>query len=268
MTDAFGEVFMKYFLVICLLFLANCANQTTAQLSNNSSNLNSNIAPRETPNPSATIDVKPEIEEFGYCKDYKQIEIPKTISPFGKVNFKNLTYPKIWEKGSVKLKNGCIGEENKTSLGGCEFTLNGVDFVDFNQDGKDEALVEIGNFCGAGSSSYTRNYFIYGFVNKKMTLLWKLSEGPRAYCGLKEYELKGNEIILEVFSKCSVKNDGNFNDEGKHTYDYSAFEYTQFVFGWSGNKFGVKSREVFPFPENDIKEYFNNKYKKQDENNK
>jgi hypothetical protein len=261
---------MKLILVFCLLFLASCANQTTAQLSDNSSSQNINITPKESPKSSATMNVQPNMEEFGYCKDYKQIEIPQTNSPIGKIDFKNLTYPKIWEKGFVKLKNGCVGEDNKEAVGGCEFTLKELDFVDFNQDGKDEALVKIGNFCGGGSSSYSRTYFIYGFVNKKMILLWKLSEGTRSYCGPKEFEIKGIELIFEVFSKCSVKRDGNFEDEDKEHFsdsDWSANFYTRFVFGWIGNKFAVKTREIFPFPEKNMRDYKPLKYKKKDDNN-
>ena len=258
---------MKYISVFCLLFLASCAGQTTAQLLESSSNQNANIAPKEMPKPLATL-VDKSGEDFDLCKDYEQIEIPKTNSPFGKVDFKNLTYPKIWEKGSVKLKNGCYGKEfTVPGLWVERYSLESIEFVDFNNDGVDEALIELDFFSAGGSSGVSENFLVYNLKDKKLNLLWKIATGARAYCGTKEYKLKDKQIILELFGKCTLKSNGAFDDKGKHTYDYSAFEYTRFVFGWSGNKFGVKSREIFPFPENDIKEYPNNKYKKQDENN-
>lgn len=102
---------------------------------------------------------------------------------------------------------------------------------------------------------------------KKLNLLWKICTGARAYCGQKEYELKDKKIFLDLFGTGALKNDGNFKDSGKHNYDYSAFEYTKFAFGWTENKFGIMSREVLLFPENDIKEYLNKKYNGQNENN-
>ena len=237
---------MKLILALIVLFLANCANQTTAPISENPPNQNINSAPKETPKPSPTMNVQPETEEFGYCKDYEQIELPKTNSPIGKIDFKNLTYPKIWQKGFVKLKNGCVGEDAKNALGGCEFTLGSIDFVDFDGDGIDEALVDIGNFCGAGSSSFSHNLFIYQVVNSKLKMIWKLSTGSESYCGVKDYKLEGNEIKLEVYSDCSVKADGNLDDICKGHGDNGAPYFTKFVFGWLKNKFGVKKQEVFP----------------------
>jgi hypothetical protein len=264
---------MKWILFFSLFFSVSCASRPEAQLAENSSDQNLTKAIVATPTP-----IKSEIKspskndvDSDLCKEYQDPDqpgkVPKTDSPIGKFDFKNFTYPKIWQKGFVKLKDGCFGEMiTEPGLAIEIYTLNSVDFVDFNNDGVDEALIKVAFFSGSGSSGVSENYLLYNLKGKKLNLLWKIGTGVRAYCGTKEYELKDKQIILELFGKCSVKSDGNFDDTGKHTYDYSAFEYTRFVFGMNDNRFGVKSREVLPFPEQDIKDYFNRKFNKQNEN--
>ena len=237
---------MKWILVFSFLFLSGCTIQTAAPAPDNSSSRNENIAVNETHKPSVIPSFQAEDEEFGYCKGYKQIKISKTNSPVGKFDFKNMTYPKIWQKGSVRLKNGCVGEDSKNALGGCEFTLESVDFVDFNGDGIDEALVDIGNFCGAGSSSFTHSLFIYEVKNNKLNTIWRLSTGSESYCGVKDYNLDGKEIKLDVYSDCAVKPDGKLDDKCTGHGDMGAPFWTSFVFGWQNNKFGIRKREVSP----------------------
>jgi hypothetical protein len=261
---------MKWILVFILLFIANCASQTNALVSENTSNQNITNINTIVSLPPPTVTNKPAKvkNDSDLCDDSEPLAIPKTDSSIGKIDFNNLAYPRIWEKGSIKLQNGCFGREyTKPGLGIETFSLKNIDFVDFNNDGKDEALVKINWFSGSGSSGVSEQYFIYGLNGKKLNLLWKISTGARAYCGQKEFELKDKKIFLELFGTCALENDGNFKDRGKHRYDYSAFEYTKFTFGWSGNKFVITSREVLPFPENDIKDYLNKKYTVQNENN-
>jgi hypothetical protein len=259
---------MKWFLAFSFLFLTSCANQTTPNLSENSSNqdLVKTITETPTQKPSELNNNSEQNDDL--CKDSEPLEIPKTDSPIGKTDFNNFSYPKILEKGLVKLKDGCFGQEiTVPGLSIDIYTLESVEFLDFNGDGEDEALINVLFFSGGGSSGTSENYYIYKFQGKKLHLIWKIATGTRAYCGVKEYELKDKQIILELFGKCTVKADGNFKDEGKHKYDYSAEEYTKFVFGWTGNHFGVKSREVFPFPEGEIKEYLNRNSKERNEKN-
>lgn len=251
---------MKRFFVFSFLFLANCASQTNALVSENSANLNlyKTISFTPTPTPSEQKDSSKQGADSDLCEGSQPTEFPKTNSPIGKVDFNNFSYPKIWEKGSVKLKNGCFGKEyTSPGLYVEKYYLQKVDFFDFNNDGNDEALVEVYHWSAGGSSGYSENFYIYALQGKKLNLLWKIATGTRAYCGMKEYEFKDKQINLELFGKCALKSDGNFKDSGKHRYDYAAEEYTKFVFGWNGKTFRLKSNEILPFPENDIKESLN-----------
>jgi hypothetical protein len=256
---------MKWLLVFSLLFFAGCTTQTTAELSKNSSNQNlngdvSNLTVTVTATPQEIKNPSVQNEESDLCEDSEPVEIPKTDSPIGKIDFNNFSYPKIWEKGSVKVKNGCFGQEiTQPGLSIERYSLESVEFVDFNADGVDEALIEVIFFSGGVSTGSSENFYIYQLRGQKPNLIWRIATGSRAYCGTKDHELKDRQIILELFGKCTVKSDGNFKDEGKHSYDFAAEDYTKFVFGWSGGKFIEKSREVFPFPERDIKEYWNKK---------
>lgn len=237
---------MRFVLALSLMVLVSFAIGLfvrTTKIETNQIERNSSTA---SPTASPTPEIQTDIEAPFFCKDYKQIEIPKNNSAIGKFDFKNFSYPKIWQKGSVKLKNGCFGESAKTALGGCEFTLDSLDFVDFTEDGVEEALVNIGNFCAAGSSSFAQSLFIFEVKNKKLKNLWKLNTGSESYCGVKDYKLEGNKIKLEVYSECAVKTSGKLDDICKGHGDMGARYWTRFIFGWQDNKFGVIKREVFP----------------------
>lgn len=189
------------------------------------------------------------------CDEYKPIEIPKSPSAVARMDFLNGEYPIVEEAGNVKLSNGCYTKVETEGLGEITYTLDAVRFVDFDGDGSDEALVTIGNFGGGVSSAASDTYFVYREKNGKTELIWKFAEGARAYCGPREFAVEGKTVLIEVFSNCESQSDGTLKDNGKHTYDYSAFEYTKFKFGWSGNRIGTLSREVFPYPEKEIKDY-------------
>lgn len=251
---------MKFFVPALLLVLTGCGIDSTAKSNDNTANQNSSptFVQIERPEPSPTVS-RPENKTntlSDECADYEPIEIPPTESKVGRIDFFNLAYPRIYEKGRFKLKNGCLYKE--TTYPGLSveiWTLESIDFVDFDGDGIDEALVGIHEWSGSGSSGTNELFFIFRGDRKNPQMIFKMTTGSRAFCGLKEYELKDKRIYLELFGKCSLKPNGDFDDTGIHKYDYAAEDYTKLVFGWNGRRFGVIDREVLPFPEGDIKDY-------------
>ena len=252
---------MKVFLIFLLTLFLSCNNANfqsnnadLANLSNN--NVNENVI--------AQVNVgSSEVEtDFDTCKDYEQTENSRDDSLFNKIDFKNFSYPRIREHEKFKLKNGCLMELEETQR--CTYTLASVDFTDFDNNKSNEALIDIKVWCAAGSSSMVNNLYLYTVAKDKISLIWNLTNGSESHCGLKEYEVKNNEIIMEVFSDCLIEKSGDMKDIDPHFHsDFDADLYTRFIFGWNGKNFGVIKREVFSFTQKNIHDYLNEKYKNQ-----
>jgi len=151
---------MKWILVFALLFLANCASQTTALVSENTSDQNIGNRNTAVSLSSPTVENKPAKvkNDSDLCDDSEPLAIPETDSSIGKIDFNNLTYPRIWGKGSIKLRNGCFGHEyTKPGLWMEKFTLESVDFVDFNNDGQEELCSKSIGFRAADRPAYQSN---------------------------------------------------------------------------------------------------------------
>jgi hypothetical protein len=246
MTDAFGEVFMKYFLVICLLFLANCASQTTTQLSNNSSNQNSSAN-------QSSNSVNSYLESQRINKEnVENLEIQnekfKTIpEEFKDVNFKNYSYPSDSLKKQIKLKDGKYEYDEPKTMSGGWFDFGDVYFIDLTNDEKKEAIVLLDEVsCGGSCDGGSDLMYIYQINQQKPHLIWHYSFGSAGYgCGLKTLTIKEKKIIFDVFGRCDNKmrlseTKEEFSNSGKS----SSFGYTDFIFGFNDQKF-VQEKMVF-----------------------
>ena len=186
-------------------------------------------------------------------------------SAIGKVDFSNFKYPSIWKwlKHPVKLKNGEL--EFQEDRCGTNISLEKIKYLDFTNDGEDDALVILHNHTACGSSSNQVAFFVFTIRNKRPQIIWKFTSGSEAHGGTRDFWLDDKELIVELYGKCKI-----VGFEPK--VDYSEIEFnrysdtalkstTKYRFGWNGNKFGQKSVEVLPYPykstldDNDEKHY-------------
>jgi len=123
-----------------------------------------------------------------------------------------------------------------------------VKYIDFTEDGEDEAFVNLREFGGSGSSYCNQHYYIYTMRNKRPYLLWKLSTGSKAIGGLKDFRLKNKEFIIELYGKCKiVGTELKVNEGEEFTSECCHKEYTVFRFGWNGHKLVQKEVNVLDF---------------------
>jgi hypothetical protein len=248
-------VFLSLFLTGCTSYSTEAQNQTNLIETNNSnlskSNQNSdNSVYVKSLNPAN----EQEIAEIEAIKQKEREEQERIPPEFKKVDFKNFTYQSILGNGKFKLKDGefekvvksgnkyaAIGENWRVSFGA-------VDFVDFNNDSKKEAIVELSETQSAGSSYTAFGYKVFVLKNDKPVLIWETATGSESSCGHKQISIENNKIFLEVFGICKKSNSSSENYDG----DMFASNFTRFTFGWNGKKIIQENREVFPYPENDV----------------
>lgn len=181
---------------------------------------------------------------------------------FQKIDFRNNTYQSILGNGKFKLADGEVEREvivdrlkvdNKPvdikNLWRASF--GGVEYQDFTDDGEIDALVEIVESQSSGSLYTAFGYKLYTISVKKPKLIWQTSTGSESSCGHKQISIVGGKIILDVFGICKKSNSSSDNYES----DVYATNFTRFIYGWNGGRFIQESREVFPYPENDVYKY-------------
>ena len=167
------------------------------------------------------------------------------------VDFRNLSYPVDWKKKRVRLENGRRDYDDPKDLWN-HFTLGDVYYVDFDGDGKKEAIVELiwvhcGGDCDEGSSLF----YFYTIRRGTLKLLQRISTGSLSYgCGLKDFTPDGETLTIEVFRNCSYSV-GTFTGKQQFGRD-EAHEFTRFSFKFVQGKFTLKKREVFPHPSGNV----------------
>jgi hypothetical protein len=192
---------------------------------------------------------------FAVALSISQVAATESKSQIRKIDFRNFTYSGIWLKGNFHLKDGKAEAESE----GChtEYTYKNVDYLDFTGDGKEEALVQIEDLTACGSSGVSTYYYIYTMKYNRPRLLWKFSTGSEAHGGLKDFRLKGKELVFELY--------GDYRIRGAKakaaTYpkfccpDCCPKKYTRLHVAWNGQRIRQTKVEVFPFPYKSISDY-------------
>ena len=186
---------------------------------------------------------------------------------FKNINFKNLAYSISWKHRTIVLKGGRVEYFEDKYLGNAWFEYLGVDFIDLTGDGQKDAVVQLfWVSCGASCDGGSHLFYFYSIKRGRLTLLSRIETGSLAAdgCGLKSFVLKKTTLALEVFRVCRFDGVSLMPAYDPHPNPnarmgkYKADKFTRFVLAFSGNRFRLKKREVFPNPQEDIGNYSSN----------
>lgn len=154
---------MKWILFFGLCFLAGCASQPAAPVSDNSSNQNNSVN-QISSNTNAYAEFQRINKENIEKLDIQNEKFKTVPEEFMNVDFENFTYPTDYPKKSVSLKNGEFRYEirEKNALGGGWFSFGVVYFVDFTGDNVKEAIVFLSRVdCGGSCDGGTVLMYVY-----------------------------------------------------------------------------------------------------------
>jgi hypothetical protein len=168
------------------------------------------------------------------CKSPKEVAI----------DLCNHTYPGIWNKAPLMLKNG--EEEYFRNHQFVHNELVDIELTDFTNDGKPEALVTINNISGGGSSCSMIHYYLFQLKNRQPILIWKFTTGCESSCGIKEFDIKEGKLYFELFGNCQVRK-GVAKNVGGYFSDIETDTYTKLTFGYQQGKYQLVSRAVEPY---------------------
>lgn len=224
------------------MFLPSCVSQ------DKSANENSVTENKLIVQNSSTVN---KLIETKSKENHKQSYSSQIDSEIRKIDFKNFSYP-----SEIVVKNGKLDlSENSPSKipSLLEYTVEHIQYADFTNDPKEDALIDLTTLAGGGSTIYLHGFYLYTLRNRKAHLLWRITTRSEADCGLKEIWTENVKLILEVFGKCHIEE--NLMRSEDYETDINTKNFTSFTFGWNGQKFVQEKLQVFPFTENNIYDY-------------
>ena len=182
-----------------------------------------------------------------------QVSSAQSKSQIRKIDFRNFTFPGFQDRRII-LKSG--KQEITRECGGTIYTLGDIAYVDLTGDRKEEALVEVEDFSGCGSSCVSYGYYVYATKNNRPHLLWRYSTGCEGEGGLMDFRLEGMELVFELFGKHKIVGSRTKAAGGNYGGDCCPKTYSRIRVAWDGHRFRQRSIRFFPFPYESISDYF------------
>ena len=172
---------------------------------------------------------------------------------FHGIDFKNSSFPYRFSWGkqvAVCLKNGHYEYDFRTERGW--FDLSNVYVTDLSGDRLPEAIVMLSHVaCGVSCDGGSALFYIYSFDNHRLKPLWQYETGSLAYgCGLKSFVAKRGTLTVELFGRCSRRNQ-TASSSGKFQVKDSTFV----MFKLNGMRFVVRNRRFVSSPERSVLGY-------------
>ena len=172
---------------------------------------------------------------------------------FHGVDFNNYTYPYRFSWGRnvrVALKNGKYEYDLKMERGW--FSLAHVYVADVTGDNRPEAIVMLWHVaCGVSCDGGSALFYIYSFQNRALKPLWQYETGSLAYgCGLKSFAAKGTTLTIELFGRCSQR-----NQTTSVTGKFQVKDATRVTFQSDRTRFVVRKRKFLSLPEQSVLNY-------------
>jgi len=179
---------------------------------------------------------------------------PKLVADnFHGIDFDNHTYPYrcSWgRKVRVALKSRQYEYDLKMERGW--FSLAHVYIQDVTGDNRPEAIVMLWHVaCGVSCDGGSALFYIYSFRNRALKPLWQYESGSLAYgCGLKSFTAKGTTLTVELFGRCSQR-----NQTTSVTGKFQVKDATRVTFKSNGTQFVVRKRKSLSLPERSVLNY-------------
>jgi hypothetical protein len=221
-------------------------------------------APRVGQNPPAAAAVKSTETAAGNADaSPAPAKVEAVPAEFEAIDFRNFPYPISWRKQPVLLADGEFEYFQDESLGGSGwFNLKGADYADVTGDGEKEAIVRVISVqCGGSCDGGSHLLYFYSMRANKPALLWRIETGSLGYgCGLKSLAVGQEAVTIEVFNDCRFEG-VSLDRKNEPPDDRPQFKFgtdgafTRFRFEFDGKAFALKKREVFPYPEEDVKNF-------------
>ncbi|HKP36097.1 MAG TPA: hypothetical protein VJT71_04505 [Pyrinomonadaceae bacterium] len=178
---------------------------------------------------------------------------PKVADDFHRIDFKNHSYPYQFSWGKrirVPLENGRYEYDFRTERGW--FDLSHVYVADITNDRRPEVIVMLWHVaCGVSCDGGAALFYIYSFDNHRLRPLWQYETGAIGYgCGLKSFSAKRGALTVELFGRCSRR-----NQTASLTGKFQIKDLTRVTFKSNGSRFVVRKREFFSVPERSVLNY-------------
>jgi hypothetical protein len=179
---------------------------------------------------------------------------PATVADeFHGIDFKAFSYPYAFSWGrrvKVHLNNGRYEYDFRAERGW--FDLSHVYVTDLTNDGRPEAIVMLSHVaCGVSCDGGSVLFYIYSFEGRRLKQLWQYETGDLAYgCGLKSFAANRGTLTLELFGRCSQRNQTD-SSMGK----FQVKDLTRLTLKANGARFIVRKRQFFSTPERTVLNY-------------
>lgn len=177
-------------------------------------------------------------------------------SLFKQISFRNFTYPGIWHKRKLTLRDGKL--EYETQYCTTEINFDDVEYRDLTGDDKEEAIITLRDWTACGSSGISYLTYIYGIRNGKPYLLWKFGTGSESTAGLKSYHLIKRQLVYELFGRYRIVGArAERIDTGELIpSDCCPLYFSRIHIAWDGKEFKQQKLKVMKFPYASIQDYY------------
>jgi opacity protein-like surface antigen len=239
------------FLLLAVSLLSNCSGSSDRVRQANTSGTPAKVEQNPA---NANVDYGRGSRNYEELMKQQQTQHPGNETPavqpvpaaFKDVDFGNFDYPEVGEKFTIRLRNGKYKWQSSRYAQWREYESGTVDYVDLTGDRRRDALVNVSDLAGSGSSGVFEIFYLYSMSNGKPRLLWSFETGAQSQCGHQTSSINDSKLTIEVIGNCSFRNKRLFNEDT--AADIEAYHLTRFVFGWKDSKFQQLGREVIPLP--------------------
>jgi len=123
---------------------------------------------------------------------------------------------------------------------------------DVTGDNRPEAIVMLWHVaCGVSCDGGSALFYIYSFQNRALKPLWQYETGSLAYgCGLKSFAAKETTLTVELFGRCSQR-----NQTSSVTGKFQVKDATRVTFKLNRTRFVLRKRKFVSLLEQSVLNY-------------